>query len=54
MLFNTQKFDYVSFSSSLSSVNTNVYFSPSLDIINPSKISLILVLICLETVPLIL
>ena len=37
MSFNTQKFNYISFSSSLSSVNTNVYFSPSLDIINPSE-----------------
>ena len=32
-----QKFDNVSFSSSLSSVNINIYFSHSLDIINPSK-----------------
>ena len=37
MLFNTQNFDYSSFSSSLSSVNTNVYYSPSLDIIKLSK-----------------
>ena len=37
MLFNTQKFDYISFSSSLSSVNTNVYYSPNLDIIKPSE-----------------
>ena len=36
MSFKTQKFNYISFSSSLFSVNTNVYFSPSLDIINPS------------------
>ena len=37
MLFNHQKFNYISFSSSMSSVNTNVYYSPSLDIINPSE-----------------
>ena len=36
ILFNNQKFNYISFSSSLSSINTNVYHSPSLDIINPS------------------
>ena len=35
MLFNNQKFNYISFSSSLSSINTNVYYSQSLDIINP-------------------
>ena len=28
---------YISFSSSMSSINTNVYYSPSLDIINPSE-----------------
>ena len=37
MLFNHQKFSYISFSSSMSSINTNVYYSPSLDIINPSE-----------------
>ena len=37
MLFNHQKFNYNSFSSSMSSINTNVYYSPSLDIINPSE-----------------
>ena len=37
MLFNNQKFNYISFSSSMSSMNTNVYYSPSLDIINPSE-----------------
>ena len=37
MLFNHQKFNYISFSSSMSSINTNVYYSPSLDIINPSE-----------------
>ena len=37
MLFNNQKFNYISFSSSLFSINTNVYYSPSLDIINPSE-----------------
>ena len=36
MLFNNQKFNYISFSSSLFSIDTNVYYSPSLDIINPS------------------
>ena len=36
MLFNHQKFNYISFSSSMSSINTNVYYSPSLDIISPS------------------
>ena len=36
MLFKHQKFNYISFSSSMSSINTNVYYSPSLDIINPS------------------
>ena len=35
--FNHQKFNYISFSSSMSSINTNVYYSPSLDIINPSE-----------------
>ena len=35
MLFNHQK--YISFSSSMSSINTNVYYSPSHDIINPSE-----------------
>ena len=34
---NHQKFNYISFSSSMSSINTNVYYSPSLDIINPSE-----------------
>ena len=37
MLFNHHKFSYISFSSSMSSINTNVYYSPSLDIINPSE-----------------
>ena len=37
MLFNNQKCNFISFSSSLSSINTNVYYSPSLDIINPSE-----------------
>ena len=37
MLFNHHKFNYISFSSSMSSINTNVYYSPSLDIINPSE-----------------
>ena len=37
MLFNHQKFNHISFSSSMSSINTNVYYSPSLDIINPSE-----------------
>ena len=37
MLFNHQKFNYISFNSSMSSINTNVYYSPSLDIINPSE-----------------
>ena len=37
MSYNTQKFNFISFSSSLSSVNINVYFSPSLDIINPPE-----------------
>ena len=32
-----QKFNYISFSLSMSSINTNVYYSPSLDIINPSE-----------------
>ena len=27
----------ISFSSSMSSINTNAYYSPSLDIINPSE-----------------
>ena len=35
MLFKHQKFNYISFSSSMSSINTNVYYSPNLDIINP-------------------
>ena len=37
MLFNHQKFNYIPFSSSTSSINTNVYYSPSLGIINPSE-----------------
>ena len=37
MLFNIQKFNYISFSSSLSPINTNVYYSPRLDIMNPSE-----------------
>ena len=40
MLFKTfiyQKFNYISFSSSLSYINTNVYYSPSLDTINTSE-----------------
>ena len=37
MLFNHQKFNYIWFSSSMSSINTDVYYSPSLDIINPSE-----------------
>ena len=37
MLFNNQKFNYISFSASLSSITTNVYYCPSLDIINPSE-----------------
>ena len=38
MLFNNQKFNnYILFSSSLSSINTNVSYSPSLDIMNPSE-----------------
>ena len=37
MLFNHQKFNYISFSSSISSINTNVYYSPSLDIIKPTE-----------------
>ena len=35
MLSNNQ--NYISFNSSLSSINTNVYYSPSLAIINPSE-----------------
>ena len=30
-------YNYISFSSPLSSINTNVYYSPSLDIISPSE-----------------
>ena len=37
MLFNHHKFNYIIFSSSISSINTNVYYSPSLDIINQSE-----------------
>ena len=37
MLSNHQKFNYISFSSSMSSININVYYSPSLDIINLSE-----------------
>ena len=37
MLINNQKFNYISFSSSLSSININVYYSPNLDIINSSE-----------------
>ena len=37
MLFNHHKFNFFSFSSSMSSINTNVYYSPSFDIINPSE-----------------
>ena len=48
--FNNQKFNYISFSSSMSSINTNVYYSPSLDIISPSENVMTLVLPCLETV----
>ena len=36
MLYNHHMFNYISFSSSMSSINTNLYDSPSLDIINPS------------------
>ena len=37
MLFNHQKFNYISFSSSMSSINTNIYYSPRLGINNPSE-----------------
>ena len=37
MLINHQKFNYILFSSSMSSINTIVHYSPSLDIINPSE-----------------
>ena len=50
MLFNHHKFNYISFSSSMCSINTNVYYSPSLDIITHQKMFLTLVLPCLETV----
>ena len=50
MLFNHQKFNYISFSSSMSSINTNVYYSPSLTLLSHQKMFLTLVLQCLETV----
>ena len=37
MFFNSQKFHYVSYSSSLSSNGTNVYVNPVLQIINPTS-----------------
>ena len=37
MSFNNQQFYYISLSSLLSSINTDVYYSPSLDIINPAE-----------------
>ena len=37
MLFNHQRLNYISFSSSMSAINTNVYYSTRLDIINPSE-----------------
>ena len=37
MFFNSQKFHYVSYSSSLSSNVTNVYVNPDLEIINPTN-----------------
>ena len=37
MFFNSQKFHYVSYSSSLSSNGTNVYVNPDLEIINPTN-----------------
>ena len=36
MLFNSEKFHYISFSSSLSSNGYNVYANPNMEIINPS------------------
>ena len=36
MFFNSEKFNYISFSSSLSSNSYNVYANPNIEIINPS------------------
>ena len=36
MFFNSEKFHYISFSSSLSSNSYNVYANPNMEIINPS------------------
>ena len=36
MFFNSEKFHYISYSSSLSSNNYNVYANPNMEIINPS------------------
>ena len=47
MLFNHHKFNYISFSSSMSSINTNVYYS---SLLTHQKMFLTLVLPCLETV----
>ena len=52
MSYNTQRFNYISFSSSLHYVNTNVFISPGFDIINQSENVLDLGLTCIETVPL--
>ncbi len=36
MIFNSQKFNYISFSSNMASERTNVYINPGMNIINPS------------------
>ena len=40
MFYNSEKFHYISFSSSLSSNSYNVYANPNMEIINPSDIVL--------------
>ena len=49
-VFNSEKFHYISFSSSLSSNSDNVYANPNMEIINLSDNVLILAYLCLVTV----
>ena len=51
MLFNHHKFNYISFSLSMSSINTNVYYRVQvLKLLTHQRMFLTLLLPCLETV----
>ena len=54
MVFNAQKFNYVSFNGSMTPCGSNVYTNPNMEIISPSMNVLDLGSICRVTAPLII